>query len=557
MAVGRRLHAVRTADQVFDVVRADRVVRIELRITLLVIFEVRAHGRVVEEIGGQERVAAVLDESAVVCVVVARGERVSVRQFVGVDRPHDLLHPRLVVGHHAGRRLDQDPGVEVGREADADVERRALRHHPCGIVVVARRDVLGVKTSADVVPPAGILVVDRDGEREIIAQQLEFAAVSRDRILSRGREAHLHLAVVAALVLNARDDLGLIRRGEQIVAPVVDAGGDEHRQSVLPFGVARDAGKIHRVQVVLDRQDRRIPRDLVPGQPVIERQRLDLVEDVGREVVVSRRSRQFPGGRIVDRLQIQFGGGDVAGVVDGRPDRFDFVPVEHYAGMPLQRDRRGGVGRAEVGGHAAEVGAERADLLLDGIDPRVVIGKRHGRRDDALPAERAEFLDLTVGRRGRRGDQPFRGARRIVGGGVDRDHFALLRLAVGAIVDAEPGLGASRGDRDPPGIAPDVPAGLFGFRCAADRAGVFDLAFGLLIGVGIAAAFPDDAPLVPDVFVFARGGGFVAVRPVGRHIAGREQRGAKAEAQEQRKDHKNSFHFVPSLDRTRQTPTVP
>jgi hypothetical protein len=60
------------------------------------------------------------------------------------------------------------------------------------------------------------------------------------------------------------------------------------------------------------------------------------------------------------------------------------------------------------------------------------------------------------------------------------------------------------------------------------------------------------------VFVFARGGGFFLLGILfGRHIAGREERDAKAEAQEQRKDHKNSFHFVPSLDRTRQTPTVP
>ena len=204
---------------------------------------------------------------------------------VDVGGTHDLFHISFArVGERAGRGFDEPRAPEVGAEAQRHIVGDPLRNVTRLVVDVADRDELLVEAPRDKVPPAGVLVVDRDGKREVVAQDLPLGAVPRHRLLCRRREADFHAfaGVVRArndLLLDAENDLFLVGRREKIVAPVVDARGGEHNVPVLAFLVARHRLDIDGFQIVFDRVDRPVAREQIPGQPVVERKRLDVVQD--------------------------------------------------------------------------------------------------------------------------------------------------------------------------------------------------------------------------------------------------------------------------------------
>ena len=397
VTVGRRPKPRRGTDQIDRRAGPRGEVVAEVGIVRLAGFELRPHRPVVEEIGRKERDLPEVGEGAVGRMVVARGEGAPAGQLVGIRRPRDPLHIGFVVGERIGRRPDEQRRKEVGGVADLDVKRRALRIEPGAVKLPPDGDELGVEPPADEIPPAGVFVVNCDGKRQVVAQDLILGAVPRDRALPRRGKADLHpraalVFALAALVLYARHDLPFVEVGEQVVAPVVDAGGGEGYVAELAALIAPDVAEIHRFEDVLDRIDRVIARKADAVRGVVEGKRLDLSQNRIVEVVV--RSGFLPlgftevsFGRVFDRLAEARNGGGVLRVALGFPYPRDIPRVEKHARMPtlFRKNRRGGIGlprrRRKIFGHrlAPEIrGGEGGDLLFQFcFKPFVFVEKRH------------------------------------------------------------------------------------------------------------------------------------------------------------------------------------
>ena len=456
-ATCRRLQTRRGADQVFGNRRGRGHVAGEVGVgtavhpPAVIVFKLRAHRRVVEDVRGIERDVSVIDETAVGNVVVAAVESdavrsvVAPRQFVRVDRACDLLHILFaLVGEGPGRRLDQPHRVEFGNELGTDVERNPLRHHLRFQERFTDGDVFLVEPSGDHIPPAGVLVVDRDGKGKIVAQDHKPGTVSRNGVGARRRKTdgvgdrHPDLA---DLFLYAENDLLTVGRRHKVVAPVVDASRDIHREPVVAVGdvvVPRPAVG-QGFESVFQRVDRVVTRDLVSGQFIVERQGLHIPEGV-RVQDVKGVVGDHPVGRSADSLPEQSRSDHAPLVVE-----FLLHPLDRVGGkedarvLPLRRmDRRHGVGAAEIlpDGPASEIGrSEAVDLRLNGIygGDILVVGDRLGLADFIAPG--ADPFPLAVAIRSRDRRDPPRARFDLVHVRIDRNDHGFRLLADGAFIE--------------------------------------------------------------------------------------------------------------------------
>ena len=276
----------------------------------------------------------------------------------------------------------------------------------------------------------------------------------RDRALPRGREAHLHLAAVAALVLDARDELRLVGVGQKVVAPVVDQCHIEHRLAVGALGVAVAALDLEGGEVVLGDLDRLVAVESDAGHLIDERLPDGDVEDA-LAVVVAAGGRGIADavlGRVRpadDRLHER----EVRGIVPRRADRVHIRRRKEQARMlTLGRGlgRRGVRRRRHLGmALAAELAVGKAvhrvhRRLEFGLIARII------RRDTLLSAaDRADLGVLAVARR-RRLDGVV---ERVVVETVltrRRDRLGLDFAALRAGEGLDPVFSAGRGGRDAP-----------------------------------------------------------------------------------------------------------
>ena len=188
-----------------------------------------------------------------VAAVVAVGEDHAGRVFISEEGSDGVLHTDVGVSSRGD--LDDPRRVEIA-DVSCGCVAGALMCNARPEVVVTNLDVVVADFCRDVVPPRGILIVDRGSEGKIISEDLILRAVSGYRALLRGWEAHLHfcaagVAATAQTVLNACDELNLVLLGEKIVAPVVDQRRCEHSVAVLSALIGGNLLYIKRLQEIL------------------------------------------------------------------------------------------------------------------------------------------------------------------------------------------------------------------------------------------------------------------------------------------------------------------
>ena len=383
---------------------------------------------------------------------------------------HHLLHIRRVIGELPGRGFEQPRAPEVGAEADGQVGRDALRIIARLVVFVADGDVLLVDPPGNVLVPGGFVVVDRDRKRKIVAQDLPFAPVPRDRALLGRREPDLHIGT--ALLFDADDELLFVGGGQEVIAPVVDLRRREHHLAVAAAGVAgvRD---LEIGDELLHHPDRVVAVERDAGHLVQIRLRPDGLQDLfhvifavvplgvslghARRIVVCRSDHglQFLG--VLDLAHRRLHVGE-RGRVEEQPRML--VALRAGGRRGVLRGRHRAVRRsAELAvGVAVDLGLAVVDLLRIG---GVGVGGRRVVGIDRLSALGADPCLLRRLGRGRLGGEIGEAHRVRIG---LRDGFGPLLIADRAGIEFQPGRGAVRFRDDLPAVPDVLTPGAVGHR---------------------------------------------------------------------------------------------